>query len=75
MYRLARHRINDGKHVKQVKDRVGNVWTWARRVMEKSGKSTSLMRTIRGQRVEDVTVVEQEVAKTGKSEVSRPRRG
>lgn len=74
MYRLARHRIRDGKHVKQVKDKVGNVWTWARPVMEKSGKSTSLMR-IRGRRVEDVTVVEQEVAKIGKSEVSRALRG
>lgn len=38
----------------------------------KDGKSTLLMRTIRTQRVGDVTVVEQEVAKTGKSEVARP---
>lgn len=37
----------------------------------KSGKSTSLKRTIRGQRIEGVAVVEQEVAKTGKSEGSR----
>lgn len=41
MYRLARQKIRDGKHVKQIKvlkDRVGNVWTLARSVMEKMEK-------------------------------------
>lgn len=57
------------KQVKVLKDR--NVWTWARSVMEKMEKVSSLKRTIRGQRVEGVTVVEQEVAKSGKSEIGR----
>ena len=77
LYRLARQRDRDGKDVQQVrviKDRDGNVLTGARSVMGRWKENfEELMNeeNEREQRVEEVTVVEQEVAKISKSEVRR----
>ncbi|KAK2897556.1 hypothetical protein Q8A73_013936 [Channa argus] len=77
LYRLARQRDRDGKDVEQVrviKDKDGNVLTGARSVMGRSKEYfEELMneKNERERRVEEVTVVEQEVAKISKSEVRR----
>ncbi|RXN38888.1 Retrovirus-related Pol poly LINE-1 [Labeo rohita] len=77
LYRLARQRDRDGKDVQQVrviKDRDGNVLTDARRVMgrwKEYFKELMNEENEREQRVEEVTVVEQEVVNISKSEVRR----
>ncbi|KAF7658937.1 hypothetical protein LDENG_00005840 [Lucifuga dentata] len=77
LYRLARQRNRDGKDVQQVrviKDRDGNVLTGARSVM---GRWKEYFEELmneeneRERRVEEVTVVNQEVAKISKDEVRR----
>ncbi|KAK2902094.1 hypothetical protein Q8A73_011840 [Channa argus] len=77
LYRLARQRDRDGKDVQQVrviKDKDGNVLTGARSVM---GRWKEYFEELmneeneRERRVEEVTGVEQEVAKISKSEVRR----
>ncbi|XP_067349374.1 uncharacterized protein [Channa argus] len=75
LYRLARQRDRDGKDVQQVsviKDKNGNVLTGARSVMGRWKENfEELMNeeNERERRVEEVTGVEQEVAKISKSEV------
>ncbi|KAK2890506.1 hypothetical protein Q8A73_018806 [Channa argus] len=77
LYRLARQRDRDGKDVQQVrviKDKDGNVLTGASSVM---GRWKEYFEELmneeneRERRVEEVTVVKQEVAKISKSEVRR----
>ncbi|KAK2910488.1 hypothetical protein Q8A73_008203 [Channa argus] len=77
LYRLARQRDRDRKDVQQVrviKDKDGNVLTGARSVM---GRWKEYFEELmneeneRERRVEEVTGVEQEVAKISKSEVRR----
>ncbi|KAF7649500.1 hypothetical protein LDENG_00140040, partial [Lucifuga dentata] len=77
LYRLARQRNRAGKDVQQVrviKDRDGNVLTGARSVM---GRWKEYFEELmneeneRERRVEEVTVVNQEVAKISKDEVRR----
>uniref|UniRef100_A0A3B3BTI6 ribonuclease H n=1 Tax=Oryzias melastigma TaxID=30732 RepID=A0A3B3BTI6_ORYME len=75
LYRLARQRDRDGKDMQQVrviKDRNGNVVTGVSGVMERWKEYfEELMNeeNEREQRVEEVTVVEQEVRKISKGEV------
>lgn len=77
LYRLARQRDRDGKDMQQVrviKDRDRSVLTGASSVM---GRSKEYFEELmneeneRERRVEEVTVVDQEVAKISKDEVRR----
>ena len=77
LYRLARQRDRDGKDVQQVrviKDRDGNVLTGASSVM---GRWKEYFEELmneeneRERRVEDVAVVDQEIAKISKDEVRK----
>ncbi|KAK2921479.1 hypothetical protein Q8A73_000964 [Channa argus] len=77
LYRLARQRDRDGKDVEQVmviKDKDGKVLTGARNVMgrwKEYFEELMNKENERERRVEEVTGVEQEVAKISKSEVRR----